>query len=60
MKVVCAWCQRERKRAGFDLDEEDYLGEPISHGICDEHVVVVLAEARRAMVGAGATERLAS
>ena len=58
MRVVCAWCQRERKLAG--LDDEDYQGDRISHGICDEHVVLVLAEVRRAMVGAHATERLAS
>ena len=58
MRVVCAWCQRERKLAG--LDDDEYQGERISHGICDEHVVVVLAEVRRAISGGSATERLAS
>jgi hypothetical protein len=58
MRVVCAWCQRERKLAGLDV--EDYQDERISHGICDEHVVLVLAEVRRATVGADAIERLAS
>jgi hypothetical protein len=58
MRVVCAWCLRERKMAG--LDSEDYRDERISHGICDEHAVLVLAEARQALAGADATERLAS
>ena len=58
MRVVCAWCQRERKLAGLDV--EDNQDERISHGICDEHVVLVLAEVRRAFPGADATERLAS
>ena len=58
MKVVCAWCEREDTHR-FLVDEEPE-GEPISHGICDEHVVLVLAEARRSMVGAALTERLAS
>ena len=45
MKVVCAWCQR----AGHFvvLREKEPPGDEISHGICDEHVLVVMAEARR-------------
>ena len=58
MRVVCAWCQREKRLAG--LDDDDYQSDRISHGICDEHVVLVLAEVRRAFSGADATERLAS
>jgi len=44
MKVVCAWCER--------LGNVEPQGDAISHGICDEHVLVVLAEARRAMPAA--------
>jgi hypothetical protein len=45
MKVVCAWCQR----AGnfVVLRETEPPGDEISHGICDDHVLVVMAEARR-------------
>jgi len=59
MRVVCAWCQREDRLAGF-ADDEDYQSERISHGICDKHAVLVLAEARRAISGVDATERVAS
>ena len=45
MKVVCAWCQRAGNFAV--LREKEPPGDEISHGICDEHVVVVMAEARR-------------
>jgi hypothetical protein len=45
MKVICAWCQRA---GNFGvLREKEPPGDEISHGICDEHVVVVMAEARR-------------
>ena len=44
MKVVCAWCQ---KAGNFVvLREKEPPGEEISHGICDEHVRAILAEAR--------------
>jgi hypothetical protein len=45
MKVVCAWCER----AGnfVVLREKEPPGDEISHGICDEHVLVFMAEARR-------------
>jgi len=44
IKVVCAWCQE----AGnfVVLREKEPPGEEISHGICDEHVQAILAEAR--------------
>jgi len=58
MRVVCAWCQRERTMAGLDDDADQ--GERISHGICDEHALLVLAEARRSFEGADAIERVAS
>jgi hypothetical protein len=43
MKVVCAWCQR----AGHAevLRENEPYDDVISHGICQAHVVVVMAEA---------------
>jgi hypothetical protein len=45
MKVVCAWCQQ----AGnfVVLREKEPPGDEISHGICDEHVLAVMAEVRR-------------
>ena len=44
MRVVCAWCQ---KAGNFVvLREKEPAGDEISHGICDEHVRAVLAEAR--------------
>ena len=45
MKVVCAWCQR----AGnfVVLREKEPPGDEISHGICDRHVLEVMAEVRR-------------
>ena len=48
MKVVCAWCQQ----AGnfVVLREKEPPGDEISHGICDEHVLAFLAEARRRRV----------
>jgi hypothetical protein len=48
MKVVCAWCQQ----AGnfVVLREKEPRGDEISHGICDEHVLAFLAEARRRRV----------
>jgi hypothetical protein len=44
MKVVCAWCQR----AGHVvvLREVQPENDMISHGICQEHAVAVLSEAR--------------
>jgi len=48
MKVVCAWCQQ----AGnfVVLREKEPPGDEISHGICDEHALTFLAEARRRRV----------
>jgi len=45
MKVVCAWCQRDGNFVV--LREKEPPGDEISHGICDEHILVFLAEARR-------------
>ncbi len=45
MKVVCAWCQRDGNFVV--LREKEPPGDEISHGICDEHVLAVTAEARR-------------
>jgi len=42
------------------LDDDADQGERISHGICDEHAILVLAEARRSFEGADAIERVAS
>jgi hypothetical protein len=45
MKVVCAWCQQAGH--GVVLQEKEPDNDVISHGICDEHVTIVMAEARR-------------
>jgi hypothetical protein len=44
MKVVCAWCQR----AGHVtvLREKEPENDMVSHGICKEHIVAVMTEAR--------------
>ena len=52
MKVVCAWCERLGNVVVLPDNEpqgDEPQGDANSHGICDEHVLVVLAEARRAM-----------
>ena len=55
MTVVCAWCQRLGRAAV--LGEKEPLDQAvISHGICDEHVRVVLAEARRLEIPVGAVD----
>jgi hypothetical protein len=58
MKVVCAWCQRDGH--GVVLRETEPQDEVISHGICDAHAAVVMAEVRRTRPAASVLERLAS
>ena len=58
MKVVCAWC--ERLGNVVVLPDKEPQGDAISHGICDEHVLFVLAEARRAVPDARGVDRRAS
>jgi hypothetical protein len=58
MKVVCAWC--ERLGNVVVLRDEEPQGDAISHGICDAHVLFVLAEARRAVPDARGVDRRAS
>jgi len=63
MKVVCAWCQREGKAKV--LYEKESANDGVSHGICDEHVLAVMAEAlmaeaRKTRASASALDRLAS
>jgi len=55
MTVVCAWCQR--LGTVRVLGEKEPRNDAVSHGICDEHAVEVLAEAR---AGVGGVGRLAS
>jgi hypothetical protein len=44
MKVLCAWCQR----AGHVtvLGEKEPESDMVSHGICKEHIIAVMSEAR--------------
>jgi hypothetical protein len=44
MKVVCAWCQQ----AGhvMVLRETEPENDMVSHGICSEHIIAVMTEAR--------------
>lgn len=51
MKVVCAWCQHMGTETV--LREKEPQNDAVSHGICDDHVLQVLAEARRSEVLAG-------
>jgi hypothetical protein len=45
MTVVCAWCQEQGRTTV--LGEKEPLDRPlISHGICEEHARVFLAEVR--------------
>ena len=57
MKVVCAWCQQAGH--GVVLHEKEPYDDVISHGICDEHVTFVMAEARRTQPSASALDRRA-
>jgi len=57
MTVVCAWCQR-LGRAAVIGEKEPRDVKAITHGICDEHVLVVLAEARRSTVRASMASTL--
>lgn len=55
MKVVCAWCQQ----AGHVvvLQEKEPQNDLISHGICNEHVIAVMTEARSLSPRASALAR---
>jgi hypothetical protein len=45
MTVVCAWCQEQGRMTV--LGEKEPLDHPlVSHGICEEHARVFLAEVR--------------
>jgi len=58
MTVVCAWCQRLGRPAV--LGEKEPLDMAvITHGICDEHVLMVGAEARRSLAGESGRDRQA-
>lgn len=50
MKVVCAWCQPPGRAA--KPGEKETQNDAVSHGICDDHARVLLAEARRAQARA--------
>jgi hypothetical protein len=45
MKVVCAWCQRQGRLAV--LGDKESQQEGVSHGICDDHALLLLAAARQ-------------
>lgn len=44
MKVVCAWCERQGRIAVLREKAPDQGG--VSHGICDDHALLLLAEIR--------------
>jgi len=58
MTVVCAWCQRLGRPAVL-REKEPLDMAVITHGICDEHVLMVRAEARRWLAGESITPRSA-
>ncbi len=53
MKVVCAWCQEEGR--GAVLGEKEPDDDTVTHGICDDHAVRLLADVRAALAR-GSTE----
>lgn len=55
MTVVCAWCQR-LGRAAVLGEKEPRDKTVVTHGICDEHVRLVLAEARGMEIPVGAVD----
>lgn len=44
MISVCAWCEQEGREDAVALVQSAAFGESISHGICEEHEKVVLAQ----------------
>jgi hypothetical protein len=52
MIVVCAWCQ-SLGRAAVLREKEPQEDPAVSHGICDDHAVLMLAEARRVTASEG-------
>ena len=42
MKVVCAWCERQGRPSL--LREKEPRGGGVTHGICDDHIQLLLAE----------------
>jgi hypothetical protein len=46
MIVVCAWCQSLGSTKVL-REKEPQEDRAVSHGICDDHAVLMLAEARR-------------
>ena len=44
MKVVCAWCQQTGHV--MVLRETEPENDMVSHGICNEHIIAVMTEAR--------------
>ncbi len=57
MTVVCAWCQHQGRMTV--LREKEPFDRPIiSHGICDEHARLFLAEVRETRAAALPLDRL--
>jgi len=44
MLNVCAWCEQEGQVDAVALVKSAAFGEPITHGICEEHLKSILAE----------------
>jgi len=56
MTVVCAWCQHQG-RTQVLREKEPLDCQVVSHGICEEHARVFLAEVREAKVAAPSLDR---
>jgi hypothetical protein len=55
MKVVCAWCQQAGHLVVLrELGPENGM---VSHGICKEHTIAVMTEARLLTPRASALDR---
>lgn len=57
MTVVCAWCQQQGRPAV--IGEKAPRDGGVTHGICDDHAILLLAEIRKSKRG-GSSPRLDS
>lgn len=58
MKVVCAWCERDGHVVLLrEVVARGAQNDMVSHGICDKHVLAVMAEASEPKDGPSVTAR---
>lgn len=57
MTVVCAWCQHQGRTTVL-REKEPFDWPVVSHGICEEHSAVFLAQVRERKASAALDRRL--